>query len=400
MIVLILSIIMIGFALLERIIYIKKNKDWNKVRIFIGVLITCLSFVISYLITDTAIGVFYVFLSIILVILVGRINFKSNIEWLRYLLYIVFLPAIVYLWIKATQNILIYPRYVFLLVITINTILSYPYKDKRKNTLKENISFLIGIMITAIFLFSYYKLSGSESRMMIKQELVAEKYLEEELGINGFQVYTDNFNGSLRGEDSIINAVDMSGTFMTMTYKNNEIVSYEMKTNGDFDAKEFGKHIKETNKEEDHDRSSVLGYVNDIEISKEKFEIFKEGNLIVNKDVSEEELLKRYIQYLLIIDKAEEAGLTASKEEVEEYTDKVFHALEKDDKNMKTIKEYIDGMGITMDEYREIVKEDSYKTILTMKLYDKLKMDSDFKDDFNRYKEDLYEDAEIIMNNK
>ncbi|WP_352420677.1 hypothetical protein [Proteiniborus sp.] len=227
MIVLILSIILIGLAGLERSIYIKKNKGLDKVRLFIGVLITCLLFLISYIITDTAIGVLYVFLSTITFILISIVNDRSNVEWLKYSSYVVGLPFMVYLLIKAIQNMLIHPQYFLLLLLVINTILCFTFK--RKGSVKENIALAIGIVIAATFMFSYYKLSGSEGRIMVKQELVAQKYLEEELDMHGLEVYSDNFFGSIRGQETKVKAYDSSGTFILMTYKNNKIVSYDVK---------------------------------------------------------------------------------------------------------------------------------------------------------------------------
>ncbi len=229
MIVLVLSMILIGLAGLERAIYKKKNKRWDKVRLFIGTLITVLLFSISYYVTDTVIGVFYVFLSISTIILIGIVNYRSNVEWIKYSSYIIGLPVMVYLLIKSTQNILINPRYIFLLSFVINLILSYSYK--RKGTAKENIALAIGIVIATSLMFSYYKLSGFENRIMVKQELVAQKYLEEELGINGLDVYADNFSGGLRGESTTVRTYDSSGTFIIMIYKNSKIVSYEIKNN-------------------------------------------------------------------------------------------------------------------------------------------------------------------------
>lgn len=227
MIVLILSIILIGLAGLERSIYIKKNKGLDKVRLFIGVLITCLLFLISYIITDTAIGVLYVFLSTITFILISIVNDRSNVEWLKYSSYVVGLPFMVYLLIKAIQNMLIHPQFFLLLLLVINTILCFTFK--RKGSVKENIALAIGIVIAATFMFSYYKLSGSEGRIMVKQELVAQKYLEEELDMHGLEVYSDNFFGSIRGQETKVKAYDSSGTFILMTYNNNKIVSYDVK---------------------------------------------------------------------------------------------------------------------------------------------------------------------------
>lgn len=85
----------------------------------------------------------------------------------------------------------------------------------------------MGIVIVVIFMLSYYKLSTSESRMMTKEELVAQKYLEEKLGIDLLDVYIDNFSGSLRGEDTKVKAINQSGNFIIMIYINNKIISYD-----------------------------------------------------------------------------------------------------------------------------------------------------------------------------
>lgn len=181
-------------------------------------------------------------------------------------------------------------------------------------------------------------------------------------------------------------------------------------------ARELGKNMKKIFIEQSQEENEVLGYVNDIEISAKKFEIFKEASLFINKDITEKELLKKYTQHLLIVNKAEEEGFTVSKQEIEEYTNELFDALENDDENMKIIREYIDGMGITMDEYKEMSKQDSYKTLLTMKLHDKLQSEFlknnkntmnnlaetsiEFNNYLKNYKEDIYNEAEKIMNNK
>lgn len=227
MIVLILSIILIGLVGVERIIYTKNNKDLDKVRLLIGGLIICSSFLISYIITDTAIGVFYVFMSIITSILIALVISRSSLGWLKYLSYILGIPIMVYLLIMAISCMLINPRYVFLLLLVLNTILCY--SNKWKGTLKENISLAAGIVIAAAFMFSYYKLSDSGVRLMVKQELVAQKFLEEELNLHGFEVYSTNFIENIRGQEITIRAYNPSGIFILMTYKDNKIVSYDMK---------------------------------------------------------------------------------------------------------------------------------------------------------------------------
>lgn len=227
MIILILSIVLIGLAVLERTLYIKRNNIWHKMRLFIGILITSLLFSISYFITDSTTGMLYVFLSISTVILIGIVNYRSNIEWVKYTSYILGPPVMVYLLIKAIQNMLISPQYIFLLLVVINSILSYSYK--RKVTIKETISLIIGVVIAATLMFSYYKLSDFEDRIMLKQELVAKRYLEEELGTHGLNIYTNTSSLKLRGEDITVKAYNPSGVSIKMIYKNGRIISYDVK---------------------------------------------------------------------------------------------------------------------------------------------------------------------------
>ena len=197
-------------------------------RLFIGILITSLLFSISYFITDSTTVMFYVFLSISTVILIGIVNYRSNIEWFKYSSYIIGLPVMVYLLIKAIQNMLISPQYIFLLLLlVINSILSYSYK--RKGTIKETISLIIGVVIAATLMFSYYKLSDFEDRIMLKQELVAKRYLEEELGTHGLYIYTNTSSIKLRGEDITVKAYNPSGISIKMIYKNGRIISYDVK---------------------------------------------------------------------------------------------------------------------------------------------------------------------------
>lgn len=227
MVVMILSIILIGLATLEGIMYRRKNKNWNKIRLFIGILIICLLLSIFYFITDTTIGMFYVFLSASTYILIGIFNYRSNSEWLKYSSYVIGLPVMLCLSIKAIQNMLINPQYFFLLLLVINFVLSPSFIQR---TRKEIIAFAIGIVIAVIVIFSYYKSPGFEEKVMSRQELIAQKYLEE-LGMYGLDIYADKSSIKLRGEDITVRAYNLSGTSIIMTYKNGKIISYDIKSN-------------------------------------------------------------------------------------------------------------------------------------------------------------------------
>lgn len=208
--------------------YKRKNKNYNKVRLFIGILISCILLTLSYFITDTNIGMFYVFLSASTYVLIGIFNYRSNSEWLNYSSYVIGLPVMVYLFIKATPNMLINPQYILLLLLIVNLVLSYSFKQRTK---KENIALAIGTVIGATVMFSYYKSPGFEEKITPKHELVAQKYLEEELGMYGLYIYADKSSIKLRGEDITVRAHDSSGAYIIMTYKNGKIISCDIKFN-------------------------------------------------------------------------------------------------------------------------------------------------------------------------
>lgn len=229
MIILILSLIVIGLAIFQGVLYKKKNKESGKLRLIISLLIVGILFLISYYITDTAIGIFYVFSTFIVLLSINIVNFKSNREWIRILANVIGLPLVGYLLLKSIQNMLMAPSYFISLLIAINSILNF--SSKRKWTAKENISLAVGIVLTIGLLFTYYKLSGSENRVMRKQELVAQEYLEDELGIDAVEVYIPRSRGSLRGEEISVRAWDSSEKLIILTYKNNMITKHEIKDN-------------------------------------------------------------------------------------------------------------------------------------------------------------------------
>lgn len=224
MILLVLSIILIGLVGLERYISTKKINRLNGVRLFIGLMAIFLIFLISYFVTDTAIGIFYVSVTMIMYFLIGFITYRSNIAWLEYPTYIIGIPLMIFLLIKATENMLIAMNYLVFLMIILNLIISNSYK--RKSTLKQNISLGVGIVISLGLLLAYYKFPEPKNRIMLKQEIVALKFLEEELDMDGFEAYVRNINISLRGEEKIVRAYDSTGIAIELIYKDNKIIDW------------------------------------------------------------------------------------------------------------------------------------------------------------------------------
>lgn len=224
---LILSIILIGLAALERFIYAKKDESWNKARYIIGILMLATMILTAYFITDTTIGVFFVSITMILYLTIGLITDRSNITWLKYASYVVGIPLAVLLLFKAIASMLINLQFFILLLLLTLTISGYSIKSDR--TAKLNISLAVGIALAAGIFYSYYKVS-EDGDLLYRQELVAQEYLEEELGLSDLYIYSGRLELNLRGQEQTVNAIDGSGNFIRMTYKNGEIIDHIAKS--------------------------------------------------------------------------------------------------------------------------------------------------------------------------
>lgn len=226
MVILILSLILIGLAILERVVQIKKSENWDIVRLFIGVLIIGSLFLIAYFVTDTIIGLLYVFFTICIYFLLAVVNNRCHGNWINNLLFILGIPLLVYLLFNTFHNILIDFNAVILPILLTGIVLSYPYK--KKHNVGEYISFIVGFAIAIALFFFYYKPTDFKTRIMVKQEIVAQNFLEEELCLYGLSIYVDYLDRNLRGEDTIVRAYNSSGNSITMIYRNNTIISYDI----------------------------------------------------------------------------------------------------------------------------------------------------------------------------
>lgn len=180
----------------------------------------------------------------------------------------------------------------------------------------------------------------------------------------------------------------------SMVYANNKRIS----------GKDLGKQVNQAYFD-NIDEDGILCYVDGMEIRKKDFNVFKATSNSYGEIKADDVLLKEYIKTRLVINEAEKAGMVATEEEVEDYTNFLFDSFDEDDENYKILKEYAEEMGMTMDEYKEQVKEYNYKVLITMKLQEKLLSDRkqethnlDVSEYLSQYKEDLYNKAEIIFN--
>ena len=69
---------------------------------------------------------------------------------------------------------------------------------------------------------------------------------------------------------------------------------------------------------------------------------------------SDEEILNKLIERKLMLQDAEAHGITVSEEEVRAFNEESFALMEQDEAGKEAILDYIQGRGITLEEYKEM----------------------------------------------
>lgn len=65
-------------------------------------------------------------------------------------------------------------------------------------------------------------------------------------------------------------------------------------------------------------------------------------------------------------------SVTVTEEEVKAFNDERFALMEEDPTSYQIVKDYVDGLGITMEEYKEMSLEISRDSLLTAKYREQL----------------------------
>lgn len=228
MIVIGLAILAIALSAVERTLYAKEDRAWDMSRLFIGVAFVYTLFLLAYYATDTVIDLVYVLGTVLAIVILGLIDSRLDYKHVNLISNIIGIPFVAYLMIMTFKSSLIRANYILILSIVIRSILIHPHVE-RKN-FRETMSIGVGIVLAISILFFYYKSSeiGKDS-ISIKQEFVAKDFLEKDLNMQGFEVHSDDYFGSTRGEETILKAYDLDGNFVTMVYKDDAIIDYEFK---------------------------------------------------------------------------------------------------------------------------------------------------------------------------
>lgn len=123
--------------------------------------------------------------------------------------------------------------------------------------------------------------------------------------------------------------------------------------------------------------TDVVARVNGVDILRSKFISYKVGLTNASGNFSDEEILNKLIKQEIIMQEIERLGYTVTEEEVTKFNDERFALLKEYPEAYQMVKDYADGMGITMEEYKEMSREISRIALLS-----------------NKYKEDIMNEYE------
>jgi len=232
MIILKISLFMIGLAIVDRFLQTKQSKDIVNmgvkfIRAIILIIILGAIYLLSYFVTDTLIDFVYVFLASLIFYTLNFVIAKWRGIMLTNFLIIIAIPLFVILYIKAISHILVDMSWILTPILLSGSILTFSNKVKEMNW-KNYLSNILGIGLgIGVMLIYFYPFHENNNVIPNKQEVVASQFLKEELNLSASTIYSER---KLRGEDTIVRAFsDSDGKLITMIYRYNSIISYEIK---------------------------------------------------------------------------------------------------------------------------------------------------------------------------
>ena len=113
--------------------------------------------------------------------------------------------------------------------------------------------------------------------------------------------------------------------------------------------------------------STTIATVNGVEIPKSRFDSYKIGLANSEKKFTDAQILDKLIQQEIIMQEITRLGYVTTDSEVDDFNEQRFSLLNDDPTAYQIVKDYVDGLGITMDEYKEMSKEISRVALLTNK---------------------------------
>lgn len=170
-------------------------------------------------------------------------------------------------------------------------------------------------------------------------------------------------------------------------------------------GKELGQQVATIEK---NGSNGMVANVDGYEITESALEIYKITASSFG-DYSDKELLDNMIERRALYNQADSEGFEVSDEEVNVAIEAAKTALLQDEEQYKFLKEYLNGLGKSEDQYWSEMREEYKKDLATGKLYESIREDfiknnnftdpNDIKSKFDvywdAYKKDLVSKADV-----
>lgn len=150
---------------------------------------------------------------------------------------------------------------------------------------------------------------------------------------------------------------------------------------GTSDMYNMGRFLKEhdqsrENELQDSGQKGLVASYKDLKIWKSSIEYEKKLDTLRETPLheSDQEIIDRLIEGQLLLEEAERRGIEVTDAEVEDMVSWVDQARETED-GRAMVDEYCAGLGITLDEYKEMIREQAPRTITRQKVRDAIGQD-------------------------
>ncbi len=165
---------------------------------------------------------------------------------------------------------------------------------------------------------------------------------------------------------------------------------------------EWGERVKQNRSIPD---SEIVATVDQNEITRERFENYKAGLALTQTDYTDSEALDRMIRGEVLYQEIERLGITVTDAEVQAFNEERFAMMEADPTAYQITKDYVDGLGITMEEYKQMSLEISKNSLLTTAYRERLLSEytvrpgdaKSFEEYYDQRLEQLVKEAKIEM---
>lgn len=165
---------------------------------------------------------------------------------------------------------------------------------------------------------------------------------------------------------------------------------------------------------EDNMQKNVVAEVNGQKITSSQFDKYKAGLSNANGTFTDAEIMDKLVRQEVLKQEIQRLGYTATEAEVTAFNDERFALLDDDPNARQIIQDYVDGLGITMAEYKEQSKEISRTALLANKFRADLMAEYEknnpqiltysvptkqqgFEEYLEQYIDDLYKTADIVI---